>query len=182
METTRVDRTTSIQMPSKAAPVRSGTAPLRPKTDQVDLSEQAMELLHRMARQSAQEDREKSALEQLMRPWEQEDDEPWSSLKEDLEVMKECAKIAANIRSGDRVPPEDLRYLIKHDPKFYMMAMAVREPKEDPDKCDRVSKDEEQSVQESVAPSADAGAASSSPAPVSASAPEGGGSDAPPAE
>ena len=180
METARVDRKTPIQMSSKASPVRRGTAPLRPKTDQVDLSEQAVELLRRMARQSARENRGKSALEDLMRPWEQEDDDgPGSTLKEAMEVMKACAKIAANIRSGDKVPPEDLRYLIKHDPRLYMMAMASRERKGDPDKCDRVSEDEEQSGQKTAAPTTHTGA---SPAPLSPSAPEGGGSDAPVAE
>lgn len=48
------------------------------------------------------------------------------ALKESLDKMKRCAKIARNISKGHKVPPKDEKYLLENDPKAYMMAMALR--------------------------------------------------------
>lgn len=48
------------------------------------------------------------------------------ALKEALDKMKKCAKIAHNIGKGHKVPPKDEKYLLENDPKAYMMAMALR--------------------------------------------------------
>jgi len=48
------------------------------------------------------------------------------AIKEALDKMKRCAKIAKNIQKGHKVPPKDEKYLLENDPKLYMMAMALR--------------------------------------------------------
>ena len=53
-------------------------------------------------------------------------------MKESLDKMKRCSKIAKNIQKGHKVPPKDEKYLLENDPKLYMMAMALR-MLEDPD-------------------------------------------------
>ena len=46
------------------------------------------------------------------------------SMEDKLDMMNKCQKIAAAIMRGDRVPPEDLRYLMEHDKEGYKLAMA----------------------------------------------------------
>ena len=49
-----------------------------------------------------------------------------------LVVMDKCARISGSISAGDRVPPEDLKYLKEHDMQAYRLAMVTRKPKRDP--------------------------------------------------
>lgn len=74
------------------------------------------------------------------------------AMKESLEKMKRCSKIAKNIQKGHKVPPKDEKYLLENDPKLYMMAMALR-MLEDPDnkKVKSELKDEEEQQQEEAA-------------------------------
>lgn len=58
-------------------------------------------------------------------------------LSKSMDVMNKCLKIAASIMKGNRVPPEDLQYLMKNDPEGYRMALALR--KENPDPKDEKS-------------------------------------------
>ena len=74
-----------------------------------------------------------------------EDKKDKDPLVEAAEAARLCAKIAARIREGDRVPMKDLRYLLKTDPDLYLMAMIMRQEKEDPEKWDSLLKDKEQS-------------------------------------
>ena len=41
-------------------------------------------------------------------------------------------QIAASIMRGDRVPPEDMAYLMNNDPEGYKLAMAMRRENPDP--------------------------------------------------
>lgn len=67
------------------------------------------------------------------------------ALKEALDKMKKCAKIAHNIGKGHKVPPKDEKYLLENDPKAYMMAMALRMLEEqDNKKVKSELKDEDQ--------------------------------------
>lgn len=71
------------------------------------------------------------------------------ALKESLDKMKRCAKIAKNISKGHKVPPKDEKYLLENDPKAYMMAMALRMLEEqDNKKVKSELKDEENQRQE----------------------------------
>lgn len=49
-----------------------------------------------------------------------------------MKVQSKCQKIAARIRRGDFVPPEDRSYLLNHDGMSYKLAMAMRMPKKHP--------------------------------------------------
>ena len=72
-------------------------------------------------------------------------------LSKAADVQDKCLKIAASIMKGDRVPPEDLEYLMKNDPEGYKLALALRREKEDPEDCESVlgNKEETGSAQES---------------------------------
>ncbi len=77
------------------------------------------------------------------------------ALKESLDKMKKCAKIAHSISKGRKVPPKDEKYLLENDPKAYMMAMALRMLEEqDNKKVKSVLDDEDQQNEaETAAPS-----------------------------
>ena len=64
-------------------------------------------------------------------------------LSQGLKVLELCEKIAASIMRGDKVPIEDLRFLMENDPDGYRLAMALRRHKEDPEEVDSVLEDEE---------------------------------------
>lgn len=65
------------------------------------------------------------------------------SMSEKLKTLNKCQKIAAAIMRGDRVPPEDLRYLMEHDKEGYKMALALRRPKKDPEDVKSVLDEED---------------------------------------
>ena len=65
------------------------------------------------------------------------------SMDKKLDMMNKCQKIAAAIMRGDRVPPEDLRYLMEHDKEGYKMALALRRPKKDPEDVKSVLDEED---------------------------------------
>jgi hypothetical protein len=100
------------------------------QTDRLALSQQAVAYLEENNRRI--QEQEKS---------EQEDDGDVTSdggasdlldtLGKAMKEMEKCAKIAASIMKGKRVPLEDLRYLMEHDSKGYQLAMAMRKPEKD---------------------------------------------------
>lgn len=65
------------------------------------------------------------------------------SMSKKLKMMNKCQKIAAAIMRGDRVPPEDLQYLMLHDKEGYKMALAMRRPKKDPKEMKSVLDEED---------------------------------------
>ena len=67
------------------------------------------------------------------------------ALSEELDVQMKCLKIAMNIMKGKKVPPEDERYLMEHDPEGYKITIALRKPpKKNEKECESVLKDEEE--------------------------------------
>lgn len=163
---------TGVVPETPARQVRScAGAPAR-AADQLDLSSQAQAFLRRQSQVAAVQ---RAALIPI-----QQSQEDFSSdaLSEAMEQLKLCAKIAARIRAGDKVPLKDLRYLMKHDARLYMMAMAMRLPNEDPKKWDSALKGRKEEEQQSAsawdnsagAPALEA----SAPAPSAPSADTGG--------
>lgn len=71
------------------------------------------------------------------------------ALGEQMKAMERCHKIAAHIMRGDKVPPEDERYLMENDPDGYKLALAMRRPKKHPKKWESVLKDEKKQTSES---------------------------------
>ena len=54
-----------------------------------------------------------------------------------------CLEISRRIAGGDKVPPADHRFLLKHDPALYARSIAMRFPKNNPYQYKRLSKDDE---------------------------------------
>ena len=133
-----------------AAPSKGGAQPLRQApADKLALSRQALDWLDRqnqeaMERKSAQSG-SKSELD---------------IMEKQLKAQEKCQKIAARIMRGDRVPPEDLEYLMNNDPEGYKLAMAMRRIKKDPEDCPPV-----QEPPEAAAPEASGGSGGPDTAP-----------------
>lgn len=97
------------------------------------------------------------------------------ALEEGLKSMKRCMEIARRIMRGDKVPPEDERYLMENDPNGFKLAMAMRTTKKKPKKWESVLKDDKKSEQANDGGSQDTAPAGSCEA--SGGASEGGASD-----
>ena len=134
-------RRRAVQM-AKAAPQAekkpAGTAkgPARPRSDRASWSQAALSFLQEVNRQ----DMEKR---QKLLEAKQRGDGELDALNEALKKMKRCQKIASRIMRGDKVPPQDERYLLDNDPDGYKLAIACRKPKEKPKEWESVLEDEE---------------------------------------
>jgi len=114
--------------------------------DKLSLSRQALDYLEQQnklqqeldERQSQQHSLIQSQLDAMQTKKNELD-----ALGKHLKVQSKCQKIAASIMKGDRVPPEDLAYLMKNDPEGYKLAMAMRRPKKDPEDCESVLDEED---------------------------------------
>ena len=62
----------------------------------------------------------------------QKEEQEENGAGQELKKQRICQRIAARIMAGDKVPPEDLQYLMGHDLQSYQLAMAARVPKEHP--------------------------------------------------
>lgn len=111
------------------------------QSDRLALSQRAVNMLQERTRQEAQEraKRQKDRTEGK----EESSGSPLDAALKALKAMQQCQKIAARIRAGDKVPPEDKKFLQENDPAGYQLAMAARKPKKDPREWDSVLEDEE---------------------------------------
>ena len=109
----------------------------RANSDQVTLSKQVLAVVQMQNRLRAIEQANENAKNSP-------EAQALESMRKAMKTMKACSKIAARIRAGDRVPLKDLRYLMKHDMRAYLLAMAARRPKEDPKKWDSAIPKEKQ--------------------------------------
>lgn len=138
---------TAAQAGAPASRTKTGTA----GGDRLELSRSALNWVETLSDRNYQEQERKAALQQqkmadytdLSQQLEDADNTA-DAQGESLRVMNRCMKIAANIMSGKRVPPKDLKYLMEHDSKMYQMAMAMRRPSKDDEKCDPVIRDEDE--------------------------------------
>lgn len=134
-------------------PAGTGTALRRAGSDQATWSREALAFLQELNRQ----DMEKRQKEQEAK---QQNSGELKMLSKYLKIMDKCQKIASRIIRGDKVPPQDERYLMESDPEGYKLAIACRVPKEKPKEWDSVLEEEEEGSTESAGPSAEtAGAA-----------------------
>lgn len=112
-----------------------------------------------------------SMLEQL-----EESSGDMDALLKELKAKLKCAKIAANIMAGKRVPRQDEKFLRDNDPKGYQMAILMR--KKDPDEKECKSELDEEDLAKGESTQGDASAPASAPAPVVSAAPAEGGGEA----
>ena len=143
-------------LPPAARPAQKGerkTAP-RLSADRLELSRQWVEAMEeqRARTQAAMLAGGKKAEGDsggLLGYMETEEDK-LDAMSEQLDTQMKCLKIAMNIMKGKKVPPEDERYLMEHDPDGYKLAIAMKSmTKEDKKECESVLDDEDKEGGES---------------------------------
>ncbi len=133
----------------------SGSANTPPKADSLSLTGRMAAGLKEQSQRIAtllEQDRQE---EKTPEPWDMLDgasgedgDDEADMLGEQLKVMQRCQKIAARIMRGDKVPPEDERYLMENDLDGYKLALAMRTPKKKPKEWDSVLEEEKEKTSE----------------------------------
>lgn len=144
LRTTREMRRNEQMNKAMAKKAETGGAPAKAQTpkkeesaDKLTLSRQALAFVEEQnrkmwdaarEREQQRQDRMSNSLSALEGKKQELD-----ALGRQLKVMKNCQKIAASIMKGNRVPPEDLEYLMNNDPDGYKLAMAMRRQNPDPE-------------------------------------------------
>ena len=128
------------------AKTQAKPAPDQP-ADKLSLSRQAVAYVEGQSRRMWAQDQEREPrprgpLDAIMEAMESKKKE-LDSMEKRLDVLRKCQKIAASIMKGNRVPPEDLQYLMNNDPEGYKLAMAMRRPNPDPEDEKSVLDDED---------------------------------------
>ena len=113
------------------------SAPRKTRTDKLSWSRQALSFLEELNRQDLEKQRK-------LLEAKQKGNGELDAMREALKKMERCQKIASRIMKGDKVPPQDERYLMECDPDGYNLALACRQPKEKPKEWESVLKEEEQ--------------------------------------
>lgn len=131
------------EVSGSSAPAQAQPPLKKAPADKLSLSRQALAFLEEQNRQAMErEQRRQSRMNDSLSSMESAKSE-LDAMGKKLKVMSKCQKIAASIMKGDRVPPEDLEYLMNNDPDGYKLAMAMRRHKKDPEKCESVLDEED---------------------------------------
>lgn len=117
---------------SAPAPAPAPSQPARPAADRVSLSRQAVSFLEEQNRrmwqyQQEREQRRQSRLDSELSALDTAKNR-LKRMEDELDILNKCNKIAASIMKGNRVPTEDLRYLMEHDQAGYKLAMRRHNP------------------------------------------------------
>ena len=138
----RLDQVMGRKAEAPDTPAKARTAQQKEPVDKLTLSRQAVAFVEEQSRKMWDEVRERERQRQNRMNAEPSNGE-LDLLDQGLKVLEMCQKIAASIMKGDKVPPEDLRFLMENDPDGYRLAMALRRQKEDPEEVDSVLEDGE---------------------------------------
>lgn len=178
MELRNIVRGENINFSSRTPRAKSGESKTadtaRPSADRVELSRQWIEnieeqraRLQAALSQPSGEEKKSDGILGMLDYMETEEDK-LDALSRQLDVQMKCAKIAANIMKGKKVPPEDERYLMENDPNGYKLAISMRGMvKQDDEECESVLTDEDKNggetsdASETAEPASDGGAVSS---------------------
>lgn len=131
----QITRTEARAENSKASSKTSGSTS-KYNSDRLELSKQILSVIEEQNRKTLEEQAQKK--EKKRTDNSSTDNQLLNSLDKSLKVMSKCQKIAARVMAGDKVPPEDLQYLMENDPEGYKLAMAARKPKKGPKEWDTV--------------------------------------------
>lgn len=157
MEIRRVLRGENTSFAS-ARPVKSGEnktgAAGRPATDRLELSRQWVKDMEqqrsRMQAALLTTGKEEEESQGGILGYMETEEDKLDAMSDQLDVQMKCLKIAMNIMKGKKVPPEDERYLMEHDPNGYKLAIAMKSMvKEDKEECKSVLNDEDKNGGES---------------------------------
>lgn len=151
MEIRRVLRGENVRL-AAARPVQSGEKDkpaARPTADRLELSCQWAE---NMEKQRAQAQaallsgaKEKKQSNTILDMLDGPDSEELKAETDQLKVRRRCMEISRRIMAGKKVPPQDERYLMEHDPEGYKITIALRKPpKKNEKECESVLKDGEE--------------------------------------
>ena len=129
----------------KAEPETTGTT--RTSTDRLELTHKLVQTmeeqrtrLEALLNAGTKEDKDEGGILGYM----ETEEDKLDALSEQLDVQQKCLKIAMNIMKGKKVPPEDEKYLMEHDPNGYKLAIAMRSmEKEDDEECKSVLDDKD---------------------------------------
>lgn len=143
-------KATAKKADTSASPAQPRPARSQAGSDRLTISRQAIDYLEEMSQkmwESAQEreERRHSWLDGQLSAWETKKDQ-LDEMGEKLDILDKCQKIAAAIMKGNRVPPEDMAYLMEHDQEGFKLAMALRREKKDPEDVKSVLDDEDKKV------------------------------------
>ena len=118
-------------------PTGTAAAPRRAGNDRATWSQAALSFLQELNRQDMEKQRK-------LLEAKQKGSSELDALAKSMKVMEQCRKIASRIMKGDKVPPQDERFLMEADPDGYKLALACRVPKEKPKEWDSGLEDEEE--------------------------------------
>ena len=113
------------RMEKKSAGAKTGAALSKPRSDKTAWSQAALSFLQEVDRQEMENRRK-------LLEAKQKGNGELDALSKALKTMDKCRKIAGRIMRGDKVPPQDERYLMDNDPDGYKLALVCRKPKEKP--------------------------------------------------
>lgn len=129
---------------------KTGAAFRRSRADKQEWSQQALAFLQEVNRQDMEKQRKLLEVRQ-------KGNSELDAVTKALKTMDKCRKIASRIMKGDKVPPQDEKYLMDNDPDGYKLALVCREPKEKPKKWESVLEDEDLEGGQSGGEAAEAG-------------------------
>lgn len=133
----RAAQTAKTAPQAEKKPAQTGTLSFqRSKSDRVAWSQQALSFLQELNRQDLEKQRKLLEMKQ-------KGDGELDHMTKSLKTMDKCRKIASRIMRGDKVPSQDEKYLIDHDPDGYRLALVCRKPKKNPKKWETVLEKED---------------------------------------
>ena len=140
----QVDRLTGKKTETADAPAKAQAPQQKEPVDKLTLSRQAAAFVEEQSRKMRDEVREREQrrqdrMDSAAKPASGELD----LLSNGLRVLELCRKIAASVMKGNKVPPEDLKFLMENDPAGYRLAMAMRRHNPDPEEEESVLTDED---------------------------------------
>jgi len=173
----RLNRAPGKKAEASDAPAKARPSKTQVPADKFSLSRQALAYLeqeNKLRRELDERRSQQRGVIQSQLDAMQSKKSELDALSKHLKTQSKCQKIAASIMKGDRVPPEDLAYLMKNDPEGYKLAMAMCRPKKDPEDCESVLDEEDKK-------GSSTGGTTSGGDPLQVSAPEApsGGGEAP---
>lgn len=96
------------------------------------------------------EEQEKKAKQQELESLNQQLEsakEQADAIGDSFKDTSKCLLIAMRITRGDIVPQKDMKFLMDHEPDLFKQAIMLRQPKENPEECESVLEDEEETAE-----------------------------------